>query len=381
MNQLHFPDNGFLSITVKAALIIGFIELIIMAVIGFLFPELSELNRIVIDVIALSILATPLIVFYVIKPEINSRTSELLKQQSLALHDPLTMLPNRRLLNEILEKTLSGNRRYQYKGALLYFDLDGFKVINDKHGHAVGDEVLKTIALKLLSTFRTEDTISRVGGDEFVLLIQDLKGDDTQVKNQVVGIARKLLDVIREPIYVYGHRFDISCSIGIKLLDQSRLSSTLVLREADMAMYQAKHQHYTNMVFAEDISFDNYGLITTHVPEIDREHNEIDAIIEEGLKGDVDSYAILRNLVKVIKRHFKREEAICSTKSLNMHQDHIDEHKRLSVLLDSLLQKHPNEALNSIKAIKQVVKEHVTDFDSTICPDCFNVNESIELNS
>src|SRR5450830_322167 len=119
------------------------------------------------------------------------------QQQELALHDPLTGLPNRRLLEDRIEHTLLQSARSRGKSALLYLDLDGFKAINDSYGHGYGDDILKMVAARLVAASRKEDTVARIGGDEFVIVLGNLAG-----KGDAREPAAKLIEVISEPYFI-----------------------------------------------------------------------------------------------------------------------------------------------------------------------------------
>ncbi|MDQ3289138.1 MAG: EAL domain-containing protein [Pseudomonadota bacterium] len=151
-----------------------------------------------------------------------------------AQHDHLTGLPNRVLLHDRLSQALAQMDR-GYKGALLYLDLDRFKPINDRLGHPVGDRVLQEVAKRLRECVREDDTVSRQGGDEFVLLLVRLADP-----RDAARVAGKLIEAIERPIAVDGHELGISASIGIALFPQDGRDTATVTRNADAALYHAK---------------------------------------------------------------------------------------------------------------------------------------------
>lgn len=151
-----------------------------------------------------------------------------------AQHDHLTGLPNRVLLHDRLSQALAQMDR-GYKGALLYLDLDKFKPINDRLGHPVGDHVLQEVARRLRECVREDDTVSRQGGDEFVLLLVRLADP-----RDAARVAGKLIEAIERPIQVDGHELCISASIGIALFPQDGSDTGTVTRHADAALYHAK---------------------------------------------------------------------------------------------------------------------------------------------
>ncbi len=153
----------------------------------------------------------------------------------MALHDPLTELPNRSLLTERLNTALSYAQRYDQQVALLFLDLDRFKHVNDVFGHALGDEVLREVAKRLDACVRSEDTVSRHGGDEFIVALTQIRGEQ-----DAVLIADKLLSVIASPFILEGIEIILGMSIGIACFPRNGEDAGTLLRNADTAMYVAK---------------------------------------------------------------------------------------------------------------------------------------------
>ena len=151
----------------------------------------------------------------------------------LARHDLLTNLPNRGLLLDRLGHALKMSRRRGSRIALLFCDLDGFKSVNDRFGHAAGDAVLIDVAQRLAASVRESDTVSRLGGDEFAILLEDVR------PNQVDSTCARILESLRSGAVVAGHRVPLSISIGVAPGDTGG-SAEHLLRNADMAMYEAK---------------------------------------------------------------------------------------------------------------------------------------------
>jgi len=151
----------------------------------------------------------------------------------LARHDLLTGLPNRGLLLDRVEHALTVSRRTGRPLALLFCDLDGFKRVNDRFGHAAGDAVLVDVARRLSGCVRESDTVARLGGDEFAILLEDVEPGDEDIA------CERILDALRPGAHVAGHRLPLSTSIGIAPGDTGR-SAEHLLRNADMAMYEAK---------------------------------------------------------------------------------------------------------------------------------------------
>jgi diguanylate cyclase (GGDEF)-like protein/PAS domain S-box-containing protein len=155
-----------------------------------------------------------------------------------ACHDPLTALPNRVLFLDRLRQTIErSKRRNDYNFAVLFLDLDGFKAINDRFGHSIGDDFLVAIARRLESCLRSGDTVARFGGDEFAVLLEDIK-DVTDATN----VAKRIQESLSVPISINGHRICPTASIGIALSSRGYEEPQNLLRDADIAMYRAKRQ-------------------------------------------------------------------------------------------------------------------------------------------
>ncbi len=153
----------------------------------------------------------------------------------LAFHDPLTGLPNRLLAKDHLEMAVAYSSRVNTKVALLFLDLDHFKTINDSLGHAVGDALLKAVATRLRDSVRNTDTISRQGGDEFLVLLPDTSDTDA-----ITGIAEKVVLALSTPFEIQGYHLSTSVSIGIAVYPDDGSDFDTLLKKADTAMYQSK---------------------------------------------------------------------------------------------------------------------------------------------
>jgi diguanylate cyclase (GGDEF)-like protein/PAS domain S-box-containing protein len=163
----------------------------------------------------------------------RKRLEEATRHQ--AEHDALTDLPNRVLFLDRLHQALAANRRQHKQFALMFLDLDRFKLINDTHGHRAGDDVLKEIAARLSHCVRGVDTVSRLGGDEFVVLLADIGGVD-----QAAHVAGSVMQAVDRPVRADGHEITLSVSIGIAICPSDGQDAETLLRHADVAMYHAK---------------------------------------------------------------------------------------------------------------------------------------------
>ena len=156
-----------------------------------------------------------------------------------AFHDPLTGLPNRALFNDRLEHGLEQAKRHGWALAVMFLDLDAFKAINDTYGHDVGDSVLHTISTRLKANTRSDDTVCRYGGDEFLFLLMEVKN-----KQAVTLIAQSLVKIIQQPCFVSlcnsAIRLSINSSIGISMYPQDGETADDLIKSADKAMYKSK---------------------------------------------------------------------------------------------------------------------------------------------
>ncbi|MFM6987891.1 MAG: diguanylate cyclase domain-containing protein [Arenimonas sp.] len=164
------------------------------------------------------------------------RRQLLQRLRHLALHDALTRLPNRELFHDRIRRALYRNRRDSGALALLYIDLDGFKQVNDGFGHAGGDALLQHVGRRILRSVRESDTVARFGGDEFVVLLEDIES-----AQWAQGVADSILDALSRPFELMGRPVGISASIGIALSPEHGDDEKQLLRRADEAMYAAKH--------------------------------------------------------------------------------------------------------------------------------------------
>lgn len=160
--------------------------------------------------------------------------------ERLAFYDPLTSLPNRRLLHDRLQHSLAACSRHHNHGAVLFIDLDNFKSLNDTKGHNIGDLLLIEVANRLQACIRGNDTVARVGGDEFVVILEELCEDSLQAGAQVEAIADKILAAVSEVYSLQGYEYYGSASIGISLFYNQESTMEELLKRADSAMYQAK---------------------------------------------------------------------------------------------------------------------------------------------
>lgn len=186
---------------------------------------------------------------HVLEKQLAAVTEQAEADRHAALHDALTGLPNRALFNDRLEHGLAQAVRHGRTLAVMFVDLDDFKIINDTYGHDVGDSVLQIIAGRLKENIRSEDTVSRLGGDEFLYLLMEV-----QDEREVALIAQKIIKFIQTPCDINKPGVTVSpivkASIGIAVFPRNGATAEILIKSADTAMYQAKQTKTGYMIFA-----------------------------------------------------------------------------------------------------------------------------------
>lgn len=211
----------------------------------------NDLLGILVGAAALTLLTITLLLS-VVDSRLAARTARLVHSLShanrqlhhLALHDALTRLPNRNLLEDRIEQAIAAGERSGKRFALMFLDLDRFKTINDSLGHHYGDKLLQGVAARLTGCLRAEDTVARLGGDEFVVLLGEVSGPTV-----AANIAQKLLDTLALPIVVEEQQQSVSVSIGISMFPDDGTTLRELMSNADSAMYHAKKMGRANHQF------------------------------------------------------------------------------------------------------------------------------------
>lgn len=239
-------------VILRIVAIIVVAEFLVMLVLRNIPHQASTFTEAVLDAAALAFLSTPAIYIWVIKPFVNARDEALARIRHLASVDPLTQLANRRLLVQHLEKAMAGSARHKDHGAVLLLDLDGFKAINDGHGHLAGDAVLVEVAARLQSVVRTDDIVGRLGGDEFVVVLHRLGADEPAARIKALSVAEKLISFVGAKVYFEGESLHVGASVGVRLIGFEEQDAEVVIGDADAAMYQAKQKGGGCTVFFGD---------------------------------------------------------------------------------------------------------------------------------
>jgi diguanylate cyclase (GGDEF)-like protein/PAS domain S-box-containing protein len=176
--------------------------------------------------------------------DISDRKAAEARVKYLATHDELTGLPNRAVFSEMVNHAIESARRHERLCALLFIDLDRFKIVNDSLGHEAGDMLLKEMAARLSRCMRKSDVVARLGGDEFVVLLENLKDSAA-----AADVAKKILSALLEPVEIMGQECRVTASIGIALYPLDAHDGSSLMKRADMAMYLAKEEGKNNYQF------------------------------------------------------------------------------------------------------------------------------------
>jgi len=195
--------------------------------------------------VMLTALSLPFIYLFIIRPYVVAHLHFIDKIEHLAHHDPLTNLPNRLLLSEYTEKIMSGLVRHSSYGALLYIDIDGFKIINDYHGYEAGDTILKEISRRLTSLIRGEDIAGRIGSNEFVVVLDQLSIFEEKARGRASMVSERIQDNLCQPIDVNNKILHIETSIGTCILTPEMTSVESAIKDADIDMLRTRRAQKT----------------------------------------------------------------------------------------------------------------------------------------
>lgn len=176
--------------------------------------------------------------------DISERLNQQRQLEHLAEHDHLTDLPNRVKLDGCLPAAIARADRYGRKLGVVYLDLDQFKPINDTYGHETGDCLLQAVAQRLNETMRQTDTVSRIGGDEFIICLEQIK-----TEQDAVAATRKLVRILEAPFQILGQTLTVSASIGVAIYPDHGETPDALLQHADQAMYQAKSSGHSPVIY------------------------------------------------------------------------------------------------------------------------------------
>jgi diguanylate cyclase (GGDEF)-like protein/hemerythrin-like metal-binding protein/PAS domain S-box-containing protein len=306
--------------------------------------------------------------------DVTERVAENVHLQMMAYHDRLTGLPNRVLFFDRLKQVLATARRGQKKAAVMFIDLDGFKYINDTHGHDAGDKVLQAVAKRLAGLVRQADTVARLGGDEFVMLLHEVGSQD-----DATLVARKVLAAVAEDIPLdLGNTARVGASIGISLWPDNGTCVDDVLVAADMAMYQSKKKGKNCFTMAsagcpghDGVCFGDEYHVGVNV--IDSQHLELAAIVSSLSKAlrDGEEIAVVTGFFNELRtstaHHFATEHELMVHYAYPERRAHDEKHR---ILLRELREMEPElskeGALFMTDRLRTWLLEHILEQDLSL---------------
>ncbi len=295
----------------------------------------------------------------------------------LAFRDRLTDLPNRHLLYDRVATAITTARRNSRKVALLFLDLDGCKPVNDRHGHQAGDRVLKAVAGRLVRAVRQADTVARIGGDEFAVLIGDVEDRDA-----AEAVARKILSAIAEPIDLGdGVSATLGASIGIGLFPDHGMEIDRLIAVADTAMYASKARGKNCCTFAEPGGdavaeqpwFEFTAAHEVGVAEIDHQHRQLVRManrLNDAIRAGEDAGHVahlFEELVRYAGFHFASEERYMARHDYPAREEHELRHAYLLQEIAHVRERmQPGSELTALQTIKDWLLDHIDNADKDL---------------
>ena len=338
----------------------------------------------------------------IVANDVTERNAMQEQVRQLAFHDPLTGLPNRRLLGDRLSQAMAANRRNGRFGALMFLDLDNFKPLNDEHGHEAGDLLLIEAANRLTHCIRGMDTVARFGGDEFVVMISELDFErDTSAASASV-IAEKIRTILSQPYILKFKREDTkeallehhcTASIGLTLFDGNETRQDDILKFADLAMYEAKAAgrdrvvldakttppreaapvpppKLMHLIWHKAYECGNGVIDAQHRTLFQDANNLLNALLADCNASTAS--ALINTLMNDIVRHFADEEAIFGDTSFPNAAMHIATHRQLVIEANLLVQRFHNNTLDFGELFQflahTVVAQHMLHDDREFIP-------------
>jgi diguanylate cyclase (GGDEF)-like protein/hemerythrin-like metal-binding protein/PAS domain S-box-containing protein len=308
--------------------------------------------------------------------DVTERSHALNRLRDLAFYDPLTDLPNRALFFDRLRQPVAAAKRSGEPVAVLMADLDGFKAINDAHGHQCGDLVLKAVAERLAACSRETDTVARLGGDEFAAILPGVGGRD-----RAAAVAERMIQALRAPFRLGARDHAVSASIGIALCPDDSTNMDHLLALADAAMYESKARGKSRFTFAQPGALPPIGsvLVTwtdaflVGVTSIDGQHRQL-VELANGLGDDLregrDAATIAASMRKLFEHaalHFRTEEGLMDAYDVPDTGRHRQEHSVLLSDLDSLgANLESTSVMIALQHLKAWLIRHVDSLDRAL---------------
>jgi diguanylate cyclase (GGDEF)-like protein/hemerythrin-like metal-binding protein/PAS domain S-box-containing protein len=308
--------------------------------------------------------------------DVTERSHAFNRLRDLAFYDPLTDLPNRALFFDRLRQPVAAAKRSGESVAVLMADLDGFKAINDAHGHQSGDLVLKAVAQRLAACSRETDTVARIGGDEFAAILPGVGGRD-----RAAAVAERMIQALRAPFRLGARDHAVSASIGIALCPDDSTNMDHLLALADAAMYESKARGKSRFTFAQPGALPPIGsvLVTwtdaflVGVTSIDGQHRQL-VELANGLGDDLregrDAATIAASMRKLFEHaalHFRTEEGLMDAYDVPDTGRHRQEHSVLLSDLDSLgANLESTSVMIALQHLKAWLIRHVDSLDRAL---------------
>jgi two-component system, cell cycle response regulator len=362
---------GPLEITLRIILIVALVETVVMFALGFGTGGGVGLTHALADTLFLVLAVTPILWWWVIRPYVQARDDALAAANMRALKDPLTGLANRRLLQLHLAQCLARLERSDIHAALVFLDLDGFKEVNDTLGHAAGDTLLKAVSERVSGSCRGGDVLARIGGDEFVLLLDDLAPDLITARRQAARVARKVRGLVRVPVQYDGQVAQVGCSVGIRMMTPGPgQDAARALRDADHAMYTAKTRGKGGIIFADQAAGLSYSLLATGVEQLDADHEAIDEVLRSLLLGGVAPETGLNRVLTLMRAHFAREAGLARSMDLAFSESHEQAHVALLGVFGRLAAAADAQTLPTVvEQMSALLHSHVVEWDLELLAD------------
>lgn len=289
----------------------------------------------------------------------------------LAFYDPLTDLPNRALFFDRLRQALIQNKRDQTPFALLLLDLDGFKAVNDTHGHETGDALLRAVGQRLRNCVRESDTVARTGGDEFTILLPRLRELSAAAR-----IADKVIETLAEPFRLAGHECRVGASIGLCIAPDDGDDMETLLGRADAAMYRSKARGKNVWTRYEPTLLNGNPVkmaflewneeLSIGVPVIDHQHAELVTLLNrvgDAVKTGQEAgriMALLDELIALTRHHFATEECLMDRYGYADAIAHRQEHRKLVEDLLGIQRQFDDVSLMlTLQALKEWLRKHI----------------------
>lgn len=356
-----------LGVVLRVMAIMGVVELAIMVFIEFGLPREIRHLGVFIDPFLLVVLGAPLVAWWVVRPYERAHDKAVAAANLVATRDPLTRLPNRRVFTDYLDRSLAGVRRRHHFSAVLTLDLDGFREINETFGPEGGDTVLAGVAGHIAEHMRGEDLVCRLGGDEFAFALIDLGADRREAERSANDVADKLRQAVRQPIPFDNSLLQVDASFGVRVFGSEVLSAEHALRDAGVAMAQAKAAGRGCVVAVGVGGQPAFASPAAMLAEVERDHGEIDRCIDELLASANHRLPALHSLAARVSAHFGYEDEVLDRMHVAGAPAHHHTHAELAAQVQRMVTAATEDSAAEVaQEIRALVHRHIADFDSKI---------------